>query len=242
MSFPARDSLPGSGRESTAPPCIQSDCVELAGPLAVPEGARRLAVFVHPAPAGRDHAGYRFVGDVLRANGVATLSVSLRTAEEAACSAPPVAAQTQVRRLQGVLARLGESPPTRGLRLALVGVNEAAALCVQASRQPGFEAIGSLVLLDGRVDLGPTELASWRQPTLYIVGRHAAPGSAPTRAGVRCWPRPHRLVRLPMRTQPRASAGAYEAIACELAAWLRQQAAPPPEPVLPPATTIASAQ
>lgn len=200
-------------------------------------------MFVHPTPAGRDQPGFRFLGDVLRANAVGTLSVSLQTAEQAAHVAAPADAQKQVRRLHGLLAQLGERAPTRGLRLALVGVNEAAALCALVSRRPGFEALDSLVLLDGRVDLRDEEVAAWRQPTLCLAGRHAVPGSPPQPlGGVRCLPQPHRLVRLPMRTQPSATAGAYEAMACELAAWFRQLAAPPLEPVPPAATAVASAQ
>lgn len=238
MSLPTRDGLP----ESTSPPCMVPQRFGCVGELAIPENSTSLSVFVHSTPAGLDHAGFRFVGDVLRANAVATLSVSLHTAEEAAHRAPPAATRELVRRLQSVLAQLGEHAPTRGLRLALVGVNEAAALCALAARQPGFDALGSLILLDGRLNLLDAEVAAWRQPTLCIAGRHARPLSGWPLAGMRRLPPPHRLVKLPMQTQPFASAGAYEAMACELVAWFRQKAVAPRESALPAFTTIASAQ
>lgn len=198
----------------------------LAGELAIPDGSTTLALFAHPTAAGRLHPGHRFIGDVLRANGVAMLSIGLRTADEEACHAPIAGAAEVTQRLHAVLNSLAAHAATRHLPLALIGVNEAAAACAFAARQPGFEAIRSLVLLDGRVELHDAEVAVWRQPTLCIAGRHGITLSGQPLAGARSLPPPHRLIKLRTQTQPLASAGAFETMACEIAAWLQPHRTP----------------
>jgi hypothetical protein len=54
-----------------------------------------------------------------------------------------------------------------------------------------------------------------------VAGRHGRPGSAQPLAGARTLRAPHRLVRLPVQTQPQAHPGAYQAMACELVGWLK---------------------
>ncbi|GEM_PF-3190143 len=193
----------------------------LAGELALTEGASTLAVFAHATAAGRDHPGHRFVGDVLRANGVATLSIGLRTAEEEACGAPLAGVLELTLRMMAVLDSLAASGVTRPLHVALIGIGAAAASCAIVARQPGLEAIRSVVLLDGRVDLHDAEVAAWRQPTLCIAGRHGASSSGQPLAGARSLPPPHRLVKLRVQTQPLASAGVFQRMACEIVAWLQ---------------------
>lgn len=242
MTITSLDSGFGRMPGSPAPHAVVMARPGLAGELAIPEGARTLALFAHPAAAGRDHPGHRFVADVLRANGVATLSIGLRTAEEEARRAPLASGLELARRLREVLAWLGGHAATRRLQVALVGVNEAAAPCALAARQPGLEAIRSLVLLDGRVDLSGAEVAAWRQPTLCIAGRHGITRAGQPLAGARSLPLPHRLVKLRLQTQPHAMSGAYQAMACQLAAWLQQPGPLPLEPMPAVSTELASAQ
>ena len=242
MTIASFDPTPGDMPGMSSPQPVQISSVGLAGELATPDGATTLALFAHPTAAGRDDPGHRFMGDVLRANGVATLSIGLRTAEEEARRAPLDGAPLLAARLQGVLAWLGEHGPTRRLQVALVGVNEAAAPCVLAAREPGFEAIRSLVLLDGRLDLSDAEVAAWRQPTLCIAGRHGMAHKGQPPGGASELPAPHRLVMLPMQTQPRASSGAFQAMACQVVAWLRQRHPIPREPAPVASTELASAQ
>lgn len=214
----------------------------LAGELAMAEGGCTLAVFAHATAAGRDHPGHRFMGDVLRANGVATLSIGLRTAEEEACGAPLAGVLELTLRMKAVLDSLAATEVTRPLRVALVGIGAAAAPCAIVARQPGLESIRSVVLLDGRVDLRDTEVAAWRQPTLCIAGRHGISLSGQPLAGARSLPPPHRLVKLRTQTQPLASAGAFQTMACEIAAWLRRRGCERSEPMPADVTELASAQ
>lgn len=243
MTIAPTDSGFGGMPVSASPQAIVMARLGLAGDLAIPDGASMLALFVHPTAAGRDHSGHRFLADVLRANGAATLSIGLRSAEEEARRAPIAGGPEVAQRLQEVLDWLGARVATRRLPVVLVGVNEAAAPCALAARQAGLEAICSLVLLDGRVDLCDAEVAAWRRPTLCIAGRHGITLSGQPLAGARSLPSPHRLVKLRTQTQPRASAGAYQAMACQLAAWLRQQhCLLPREPASAVLTPLASAQ
>lgn len=226
MSIASLDCSPAAMPGSTSPQPVVFALAGLAGELMVPDGSATLALFAHGAAAGRDHPGYRFLGDVLHANGVATLSIGLRNAEEEAICAPLASAAELTQRLESVLGCLASHEATRHLEVALVGVDQAAAPCAVAARQAGLEAISSVVLLDGRVDLRDAEVAAWRRPTLCIAGRHGIALSGQPLAGARSLPPPHRLVKLRMQTQPLASAGAFQAMACHIAAWLQPRRAP----------------
>jgi len=242
MSIASLDRSPAAMPGSASPQPVVFAHAGLAGELAVPDGSTTLALFAHATAAGRDHPGYRFMGDVLHANGVATLSIGLRNAEEEAICAPLASAPELTQRLKSVLGSLATHEATRRLHVALVGVNQAAAPCAIVARQPGLEAIGSVVLLDGRVDLSDAEVAAWRRPTLCIAGRHGIVLSGQPLAGARSLPPPHRLVKLRMQTQPLATAGAFQAMACHLATWLQPLCAGPHEAVSAGVTELASAQ
>jgi len=233
-----RGGMPGSA----SPQPVVITRAGLAGELAIPDGATTLALFVHPTTAARQHAGHRFMGDVLRANGVATLSMGLRTAEEEACGAPLANVLELTLRMKAVLDSLAATGATRQLNVALVGVGAAAAPSAIVARQPGLEAIHSVVLLDGHVDLCDAEVASWRQPTLCMAGRHGIALSGQPLAGARSLPPPHRLVKLRLQTQPLASAGAFQRMACEIVAWLRLLDSAHREPMPADAMELASAQ
>jgi len=242
MSTASLDRSPAAMPGSASPQPVVFAHAGLAGELAVPDGSTTLALFAHATAAGRNHPGYRFMGDVLHANRVATLSIGLRNAEEEAICAPLASTPELTRRLKAVLDCLAAHGATRHLHVTLVGVNQAAATCAIAARQPGLEAIGSVVLLDGRVDLNEAEVAAWRHPTLCIAGRHGIALSGQPLAGARSLPPPHRLVKLRMQTQPLASAGAFQAMACHLATWLQPPCATPHKAMPADVTELASAQ
>jgi putative phosphoribosyl transferase len=192
------------------------------GDLMIPEGATRLVLVAHPGVDGCGHPGHRFMGDVLHANAVATLSFGLQSSDERARGVALPAAGEIVARLRGILAWVAAHAATKDLPVAFMAVNDAAALCARAAREPGLGAIRSLVLLDGQLDLREQELAAWRLPTLCIAGRHGVARSGQPLAGARSLPAPHRLVKLATQTQACARSGAYEAMACEVVAWLQQ--------------------
>lgn len=182
-------------------------------PATPQSGARAVVLMVHPDRADGVGSGQRFIADVLAANGLTTLSIALAPAADAAQTAE------QLRRATD---RLDSNGATRGLPVVLVGVHDAAALCAEAMSRIDLAAVRSCVWLDGRVDLGAERVAAWSRPTLCLAGRHGSGAALQPLRGTRRLPSPHRLVKLPQRSQPSPSAGVHEAMACELLAWLRR--------------------
>lgn len=188
-------------------------------PLVPPQGARAVVLMVHPDCAVGARTGQRFIADVLAANGLATMSIALAPAADAAQAAE------QLVRVTGQLERNGS---TRGLPVVLVGVHDAAAVCAEAMQRVDLGAVRSCVWLDGHVDVDAERVASWRRPTLCLAGRHGSGNAVQPWRGTRRLPAPHRMVKLPQRSLPAPAAGVHEAMACEMLAWLRRMV---PEPV-----------
>lgn len=192
----------------------------LTGELCVPQPARMLVVVLHPDRASRLRSEHRFVADVLFANGVATLSIGLRTAEDESHPDTPPDAAELARRLRHVLVWLARHGATRQLPVGLMAVGTAVPGCVAAGQQPGLGALRTLVTLDGEPDLQPDAVATWCWPTLCLTGRNAPGHGHDGGCRIRTLPAPHRLVKLRLRTQPHADAGAFEAVACATTKWL----------------------
>lgn len=185
----------------------------LPAPLVRPPGARAIVLMVHPDAADGACTGQRFIADVLAANGLATMSITL---------GPAACAAQAAEQLRGVAEGLADDGATRALPLVLVGVHDAAAVCAEAMGRVDLASVRSCVWLDGHVELGAEQVAAWRRPTLCLAGRHGSGAAAQPLRGTRRLPAPHRLVKLPLRSQPAPSAGVHEAMACELLAWLRK--------------------
>ena len=174
---------------------------------------RAVVLMVHPDRADGSLAGQRFIADVLAANGLATLSISLAPAADAAQAAE---------QLRQAAARLDGNGETHGLPLVLVGVHGAAAVCAEAMSRIEIAQVRSCVWLDGHVELAAEKVAAWRRPTLCLAARHGTGAALQPLRGTRRLPAPHRLVKLPQRSMPAPSAGVHEAMACELLAWMRK--------------------
>jgi hypothetical protein len=185
----------------------------LPSPSALPPGARAVVLLVHPDCADGARTGQRFIADVLAANGLATLSITL---------APAAGAAQAAEQLRRVTDQLEGNGATRGLPVVLVGVHGAAAVCAEAMSRVDLATVQGCVWLDGHVDLGAERVASWRLPTLCLAGRHGSGAAVQPLRGIRRLPAPHRLVKLQQRSLPAPSAGVHEAMACELLAWLRK--------------------
>lgn len=188
--------------------------------LVTPVGAAALIVIAHPDEASRDEAGQQFIADVLRAQGFATLSFSLRTpAEDAAGQAVGRGVIERRRRICSVLEWAAWSSGMSGSRVGLMGLGRAVASCVAAAAQRDAPPIGSLVLIDGRPELAASHLARLKVPTLMIVGGSDPRALSRHRLAARLIQPTHRLKVLDQPTHPSISAGAHEATACEAAAW-----------------------
>jgi len=180
---------------------IVFDQAGLLGECTIPTDARILALVVHPDASGRCQPGYRFITDVLCANGVATVSFDLRTPDDGAGRAETPVGGAIAARLRDVLAWAGRHNELARLPVGLIAVNDAVAGCVAAGRHPGLDSIRGMVMIDGPTGLTPKGVAAWRWPTLS-------------------------LLILKAQIKPRACPGAYEAVACKAAAWLNEMVLP----------------
>lgn len=188
--------------------------------LSVPAGARALVLIAHPDETSRRQAGHGFVADVLHANGFATLPFSLHTSQDTTAGLPPPGMVQGRRRLCGLFDWVLQQPSLGTRPLALIGVGDAASVCVAMVARSDRVEIRSLVLLDGRADKLTRHLARLNQPALFVLGQCDARLLARQRVAIRDIPASHRLEMLSLPTQPRPAAGALEAFACLALDWM----------------------
>ena len=196
------------------------DPVTVQRGLSVPAGARALVLIAHPDEASRTQAGHGFVADVLHANGFATLPFSLHTPQDRAAGLPPLGMVQGRRRLCGLCDWVLQQPSLGARPLALIGVGDAAPVCIAMAACGDRIEIRSLVLLDARADKLTRHLARLSQPALFVLGQCDARLLARQRMAVRDIPAGHRLEMLSLPTLPRPAPGALEAFACLALEWL----------------------
>jgi len=188
--------------------------------LVWPASARGLVVLAHMDRASQQRSGQRFIADVLRANGLATLAVTLHPAEEQQAGRPPPG-QVQIKhRLRAVFEWLATQMPGRQMPVALLGVDEAVRGCVAAAARYRPSALRSLILLDGRPDHVSKLLARLSLPTLMVLGACDSRSLNRHRAALRQMTAPSQLEVLAMKTQPAAAPGAHQACAHAAMRWL----------------------
>jgi hypothetical protein len=93
--------------------------------LQMPASARGLVLLVHVDSASQQRSGQRFIADVLRANGLATLAVTLHPAEEQRAGLPPPGQVLIKHRLRAVFDWLAIQTSTRQCPVVLLGVDDA---------------------------------------------------------------------------------------------------------------------
>jgi putative phosphoribosyl transferase len=152
---------------------IPAGAATLKGNLGIPKDARGVVLFAHGSGSGRHSPRNRYVAEVLREAGLATLLVDLLTPEE-----EEVDLRTRHLRFDiGLLAdRLAvatdwviENPGTQNLRVGYFGASTGAgAALVAAAERP--RQVGAIVSRGGRPDLAGEALPRVTAPTLLIVG------------------------------------------------------------------------
>jgi putative phosphoribosyl transferase len=157
---------------------LPAGAATLKGNLGIPEDARGVVLFAHGSGSGRHSPRNRYVAEVLREAGLATLLVDLLTPEE-----EEVDLRTRHLRFDiGLLADrlvdatdwLIENPNTRNLRVGYFGASTGAgAALVAAAERP--RQVGALVSRGGRPDLAGEALPRVTAPTLLIVGGEDEP-------------------------------------------------------------------
>ena len=147
--------------------------VQLDGTLRIPNGARAIVVFAHGSGSGLHSPRNRYVADVLRTAGLATLLVDLLTQDEDVIDQATAELRFDIdllaERLGGVTDWLAAEGTTAALSIGYFGASTgAAAALIAAVDRP--ETVRAIVSRGGRPDLALPVLARIRQPTLLIVG------------------------------------------------------------------------
>ncbi|MCK9893131.1 phosphoribosyltransferase family protein [Frankia sp. AgB32] len=141
----------------------------MPGLLGLPARPRAVVVFAHGSGSGRHSPRNRFVADVLRAAGFATLLVDLLDQDEAADDVAAFDLRLVAGRLLTAVAWLRARPETASLPLGCFGASTGAAAALSAAAQAGA-GIAAVVSRGGRPDLAWEVLPEVSAPTLLIVG------------------------------------------------------------------------
>jgi putative phosphoribosyl transferase len=152
--------------------------VTLDGSLGVPDGARGIVLFAHGSGSSRHSPRNRYVAEVLRKGGLATLLVDLLTADEEFYDDRTRELRFDIGlladRLVGTMGWLAREEPTRQLPVGLFGASTGGgAALVAAAHEP--VRVGAVVSRGGRPDLAGEALPEVRAPTLLIVGERDEP-------------------------------------------------------------------
>ena len=201
---------------------VSSDDSASPGELAVPPGAHALLLMVFATAAERESAGYRFLADVLQANGIATLAFDMPPPHRRRGAPAPGRADPWANALGTALRFAADGAHTTSLPVGLLAVDQVVPACLAACRSRELQTLCTLVLIDGHPDLTPQSVGTWRRPVLCLAGRSTPADTTGSAPQTRQLPSPHRACRLPGQTHPHADAGTFEAMACETVAWLNQ--------------------
>jgi dienelactone hydrolase len=188
-----------------------------------------VVLFAHGSGSSRHSPRNRFVAEVLREGGLATLLVDLLTVEEEAVDARTGHLRFDIGllagRLVGAIDWLAEQPESRDLRVGLFGASTGGgAALVAAAERP--ERVGAVVSRGGRPDLAGDALPRVRAPTLLIVGEWDEPVIDLNERA-----RDHMRTEVRIEIVPRAThlfeePGALEEVARLARAWLVGHLAP----------------
>ena len=152
---------------------VRAGSVSLEGNLSVPKEAEGIVLFAHGSGSSRHSPRNRYVAQVLREAGLATLLIDLLTVEEEAIDLRTRHLRFDIdllaTRLVGATDWLLQNPSTHHLRIGYFGASTgAAAALVAAVERP--EAVSAIVSRGGRPDLAGSVLERVQAPTLLIVG------------------------------------------------------------------------
>ena len=208
----------------TMPVAIGSGGKELLGDLDVPPKPGGLVVFAHGTGSSRFSPRNRFVAQVLRDDGFATLLLDLLTESEE---------QTDLRtrefrfdvglladRVLSALDRMREHDAVLGLPVGLFGASTGAAAALIAAA--GDESVRAVVSRGGRPDLAGDALRDVKAPTLMIVGGRDQRILEANRQASRELAVPHRITVIPGATHLFEEPGALEKVAVLAANWFGQ--------------------
>ena len=143
--------------------------VRLSGHLTVPAHAVGVVVFAHGSGSSRHSPRNRYVAQVLRKAGLATLLFDLLTPAGEADRENVFAVDLLAARLKAVLAWVRDQPECHRLPLCLFGASTGAAAALWAAAAPDAD-VAAVVSRGGRPDLAGPWLERVQAPTLLFVG------------------------------------------------------------------------
>ena len=162
---------------------VPAGAVILSGFLSIPEGARGIILF-----ADANHSDqYKYIAQLVREGGIATLLVNLLTPEDEAWNQETSFFRDNVdvlhQRIIGIANWLNEDRETQNLRICYLGtgVSGAAAL-VAAAERPDLPI--SVVSVAGRIDLAKGYLSKIEAPTLLLAGENDSSSVNMSREGL----------------------------------------------------------
>jgi pimeloyl-ACP methyl ester carboxylesterase len=152
---------------------IRTGDVDINGDLAIPQIAAGIVLFAHGSGSSRHSPRNRFVAEVLREAGLATLLLDLLTATEESRDMSTAEFRFDIGlladRVVGATDWLADGEATAELPVGYFGASTgAAAALVAAARRP--ERVRAVVSRGGRPDLAADELPRVKARTLLIVG------------------------------------------------------------------------
>jgi dienelactone hydrolase len=150
----------------------------LEGTLGIPNGAAGIVLFAHGSGSSRHSPRNRYVAQVLRQAGLATLLMDLLTREEEVEDSETGHLRFDIgflaERLVAATDWLQETAETRPLAVGYFGASTGAgAALVAAAERP--QVVRAVVSRGGRPDLAGPALPRVSAPTLLLVGSHDAP-------------------------------------------------------------------
>ncbi|SRR5579875_87240 len=208
---------------------IKAGRVELAGNIAVPEGAIGIVLFAHGSGSSRQSPRNRFVAEELNKNGIATLLFDLLTLEEEAQDSETgylrFDIQLLARRLADATDWVIKAPDLAGLGIGYFGASTGGgAALVAASERP--DVVKAVVSRGGRPDLAGDSLAKVRCPTLLIVGGNDEPVIELNRNALSILTSEKKLVIVPGATHLFEERGKLEEVARYACDWFLKYLGP----------------
>jgi putative phosphoribosyl transferase len=196
--------------------------ISLEGNLAIPQGAKGIVLFAHGSGSSRHSPRNRYVAQILRQAGLATLLIDLLTADEEQIDLRTRHLRFDIQlladRLVGATEWLERNPETRDLNIGYFGASTgAAAALVAAAERP--ESVKAIVSRGGRPDLAASVLHNVQAPSLLIVGALDTPVIEMNKEAFKLLQVERNLLIVPGATHLFEEAGKLEEVARLAAGW-----------------------
>lgn len=207
---------------------IRAGAVTLDGDLCIPEGTNSVVVFAHGSGSSRLSPRNRYVAEVLREAGLATLLFDLLTPEEEKLDLVTGELRFDIDFLGSRLVEatdwLQQYADTRDMKVGYFGASTgAAAALLAAVKRP--DVVEAIVSRGGRPDLAGRALPYVKAPTLLIVGGDDFPVITMNEAALKKLRVEKKLVIISGATHLFEEPGALEEVARVAAAWFQQHLA-----------------